>query len=97
MAEKMVATILGITDLGEVQLAEGGSEEQIELEIQVQQGAPCLGKRVRLAGPGYAEEAEFRSCKMLRKPDDPSWAPHGLHGFFRRQTIEEYPDDTRAR
>jgi hypothetical protein len=75
MAEKLVATVLGITDPGEVQLADpGGSEEQIELEIQVQQGALCPGKGVRLSGPGYAEEIEFRSVYMLRKPGEPNWA-----------------------
>jgi hypothetical protein len=74
MAEKLVAKVLGITDLGEVQLADArGPEEQIELEIQVQQGALCPGKRVRLSGPGFGEEIEFRSFEMLRKLDDPNW------------------------
>ena len=74
MADKLVATVLEITDLGEVQLADqGGSERQIELDIQVQQGELCAGKRVRLSGPGYGEEIEFRSIYLLRKLDDPSW------------------------
>ena len=74
MAEKLLATVLRIADLGEVQLSAGGSEEQIELDIQVQQGAPSPGTRVRLSSPGYEEEIEIRSIYMLRKPDDQRWA-----------------------
>jgi hypothetical protein len=73
MAEKLVALVLRIADHGEVQLAEGGSEEQIELDIEVQQGELCPGQRVRLSGPGYGEEIEFRAFYMLRKPDDRNW------------------------
>jgi hypothetical protein len=74
MAEKLVAKVLGITDLGEVQHPDAsGPEEQIGLGIQVQQGALCPGKRVRLSGPGFGEEVELRLVHMLFKPDDPSW------------------------
>jgi hypothetical protein len=73
MAEKLLATVLRITDLGAVELAEGGSEEQIELDIQVRQGELGTAKRLRLSGPGYGDEIEFRSCYMLGKPDDRSW------------------------
>jgi hypothetical protein len=66
MTEKLAATVLGSTDLG-------GSEEQIELDIQVQQGALSTGTRVRLSGPGFGEEIEIRAVYMLGKPGDRSW------------------------
>jgi hypothetical protein len=74
MAEKLVATVHGITDMGENQLAEGGPEAQIDLDIQVQQGDASPGTRVRLSGPGYADEIEIRGRYMFKKLDDPSWA-----------------------
>jgi hypothetical protein len=64
MAEKLIATVLGITDLG-------GSEQQIELDIQVQQGELCLGRCVRLSGPSGGEEIEFRSCYLTPKRRGP--------------------------
>lgn len=68
MAEKLVATVLRITDVGEVRPPDrSGSEEQIDLDIQVQQGELCVGKRVRLSGPGGGEEIEFRSCYLTPK------------------------------
>jgi hypothetical protein len=75
MAEKPLATVLRIADLGEVQLAEGGSEEQIELDIQVQQGELGTAKSLRLSGPGYADEIEFRSIYLFRQVGaPPGWA-----------------------
>jgi hypothetical protein len=67
MAEKLAATVLEITDLG-------GAEEQIELDIQVQQGDLSTAARVRLSGPGSGEEIEISSVYMLGKPGDRSWA-----------------------
>jgi hypothetical protein len=61
--------------LGEVQLADGGSEEQIELDIEVQQGELSTAKRLRLSGPGYGEEIEFRSIYLFRDlRAAPGWA-----------------------
>jgi hypothetical protein len=67
MAERLVATILWNTDLG-------GSEEQIELDIQVQQGTLPTGTRVLLSGPGSGEEIEISSVYLLGKRGDRSWA-----------------------
>ena len=75
MAEKMVATVLGIRELGEVQGPDArGPEEQIELDIQVEQGELCLGKRVQLSGPSGEEVIEFRSCSLTPKRQPP-WGP----------------------
>ena len=73
MAEKLVATVLGISDLGEESLAEGGPEERIDLEVQVQKGEVYPGQRVRLAGPGYEGEAAIRGVIMFKNLHDPSW------------------------
>lgn len=75
MADKMVATILGIRELGEVQHPDArGSEEQIEMDILVEQGELCLGKRVRLSGPNGREVIEFRTCSLTPKRQPP-WGP----------------------
>jgi hypothetical protein len=76
MVEKLVATVFEITDLGKVQLAEGGSEERIDLDIQVQLGELSTAKRLRLSGPDYGEEIEIRAIYLtsLRwTPVDRSW------------------------
>jgi hypothetical protein len=75
MAEKLLATVLRIADLGEVGLAEGGSEDQMGLDIQVQRGELGTAKCLRLSGPGCGEEIEFRSICLFRPVGaPPGWA-----------------------
>jgi len=75
MAEKLLATVLRIADLGEGQLAEGGSEEQIELDIEVKQGELRMTERLRLSGPTYEDDTEFRSIYLFHHPGaSPGWA-----------------------
>ena len=75
MAEKLLARVLKIADLGEVGLPEGGSEEQIEMDIEVRQGELDRAKRLRLSGPSYGEEIEFRSIYLFRDlRAGPGWA-----------------------
>jgi hypothetical protein len=69
ITDKVVATVVEVTDLGELFPA-SVLKGQIGLDVRVEQGSFCTGKRVRLHGLGSEEELEITGIEMLHNPHD---------------------------
>ena len=67
--DKLVATVIEVMDLGGLFPA-SVLKGQIGLDVRVEQGSLCTGKRVRLHGLGSEEELEITGIEILRDPHD---------------------------
>ncbi len=71
ITDKLVATVIEVTDLGELYPA-SVLKGRIGLDVRIEQGSLSTGKRVRLHGPGLTEEVEIIGIEMLCNPHDPN-------------------------
>lgn len=71
ITDKLVATVIEVTDLGGLFPA-SVLKGQIGLDVRVEQGSLSTGKRVRLQGAGWGEELEITGIEMLSNPHDPN-------------------------
>lgn len=71
ITDKLVATVIEITDLGGLFPA-SALKGQIALDVRVEQGSLSIGKRVRLHGSGWGVELEITGIELLRNPHDPN-------------------------
>jgi hypothetical protein len=67
--DKLVATVIEVTDLGGL-FPTSVLKGQIGLDVRVEQGSLCTGRRVQLHGLGLEEGLEITGIEMLRNPHD---------------------------
>jgi len=70
ITDKLAATVIEVADLGGLYPA-SVLKGRIGLDVRVERGSLCTGKRVRLHGPGSEEEVEIVGIEMLSTPPDP--------------------------
>lgn len=71
ITDKLVATVLEVTNLGELFPA-SVLKGRIGLDVRIERGSLSTGKRVRLHGLNSEEEVEILGIEMLSNPDDPN-------------------------
>ncbi len=71
ITDKLVATVIEVTDLGELFPA-SVLKGRIGLDVRIERGSLSTGKRVRLHGLGSEEEVEIVGIEMLSNPHDPN-------------------------
>ena len=71
ITDKLVATIIEVTDLGGLYPA-SVLRGRVGLDVRVERGSLSTGKRVRLHGLGSEEEVEITGIEMLSNPHDPN-------------------------
>ena len=69
ITDELVATVIEVTDLGELFPA-SVLKGRIGLDIRLERGALSTGKRVWLHGSGSEEEMEIIGIEMLSNPHD---------------------------
>jgi hypothetical protein len=70
-ANKLAATVIEVTDLGELYPA-SVLNGRIGLDIRIEQGSLSTGKRVWLRCLGSTEEVEIVGIEMISNPHDPN-------------------------
>lgn len=71
ITERLVATVIEVTDLCELYPSIAGFKGRIGLDVRVEHGSLSIGKKVRLRGPGSEEEVEIAGIEMLYNSNDP--------------------------
>jgi len=71
ITDKLVATVVEVTDLGALFPA-SVLRGRVALDVRVQRGSLCMGKRVRLSGPASEEEVQIEGIEMLHNAYDPT-------------------------